>query len=60
MSGGVGVDRPYDLSLSLGVEFGSAAHEEAIGKIRDAAHRHGKKVAIYCQFLLFTFFGFKY
>jgi len=39
---------PFDLSLSLGVAFGSDAHNDAIAKVLSVSHKHGKKVAIYC------------
>jgi len=40
---------PYDLSLSLGVPFGGDAHQEAIVRVREVAHKYGKKAAIYCS-----------
>ncbi|KAI5120420.1 hypothetical protein M0805_006920 [Coniferiporia weirii] len=39
---------PYDLSLNLGVAFGSDAHEDAIQKVLQFSHKYGKKAAIYC------------
>jgi 4-hydroxy-2-oxoheptanedioate aldolase len=39
---------PGDLAASLGVEFGSAAHEEAIIRIREACDKAGKIPGIYC------------
>ena len=42
--------RPFDLSFSLGVKFGSPEHEAAIKTIREAAHKYGKKAAFFCEF----------
>ncbi|KAG7087454.1 hypothetical protein E1B28_013420 [Marasmius oreades] len=39
---------PYDLSISMGVEFGGEEHEAAINKILNACKRHGKIAAIFC------------
>ncbi|KAH8111412.1 Phosphoenolpyruvate/pyruvate domain-containing protein [Phellopilus nigrolimitatus] len=39
---------PFDLSLNLGVDFGSSAHEDAIQKVLEVSHKYGKKAAIYC------------
>jgi len=39
---------PFDLSLSLGVQFGSPEHESAISKVLEVAHKYGKKAAFYC------------
>ncbi|KAJ3856079.1 Phosphoenolpyruvate/pyruvate domain-containing protein [Lentinula lateritia] len=39
---------PFDLALSMGVQFGSEAHEAAISKILASAKKHGKVAAIFC------------
>ncbi|VDB91531.1 unnamed protein product [Peniophora sp. CBMAI 1063] len=39
---------PFDLSIAMGVEFGSKEHEAAIQKILDASHAAGKTAAIFC------------
>ncbi|KAF9260460.1 Phosphoenolpyruvate/pyruvate domain-containing protein [Marasmius fiardii PR-910] len=39
---------PFDLALSLGVEFGSEEHEAAITKVLNACKKHGKVAAIFC------------
>ncbi|EIM84048.1 Phosphoenolpyruvate/pyruvate domain-containing protein [Stereum hirsutum FP-91666 SS1] len=39
---------PFDLALSMGVEFGSEAHEAAIAKILASAKKAGKTAAIFC------------
>ncbi|KAJ3869362.1 Phosphoenolpyruvate/pyruvate domain-containing protein [Lentinula novae-zelandiae] len=39
---------PFDLALSMGVQFGSEAHEAVISKILASAKKHGKVAAIFC------------
>ncbi|KAJ3800155.1 Phosphoenolpyruvate/pyruvate domain-containing protein [Lentinula aff. detonsa] len=39
---------PFDLALSMGVQFGSEEHETAIAKILATAKKHGKIAAIFC------------
>ncbi|KIK64920.1 hypothetical protein GYMLUDRAFT_94405 [Collybiopsis luxurians FD-317 M1] len=39
---------PFDLAMSMGVEFGGEAHEAAIAKILATAQKHGKVAAIFC------------
>jgi len=39
---------PFDLALSMGVEFGGEAHEAAIAKILSTAQKRGKVAAIFC------------
>jgi 4-hydroxy-2-oxoheptanedioate aldolase len=42
---------PFDLGNNIGRPILGAMHQElrdAIGRIKDAAHKHGKKVGIYC------------
>ncbi|KAK1225983.1 hypothetical protein PQX77_000684 [Marasmius sp. AFHP31] len=39
---------PYDLSISMGVEFGGKEHEDAISKILAACKKHKKYAAIFC------------
>ncbi|KAF9074636.1 Phosphoenolpyruvate/pyruvate domain-containing protein [Rhodocollybia butyracea] len=39
---------PFDLALSMGVEFGGEAHEAAIAKILAAAQKHKKVAAMFC------------
>ncbi|EIN13352.1 Phosphoenolpyruvate/pyruvate domain-containing protein [Punctularia strigosozonata HHB-11173 SS5] len=39
---------PFDLALSMGVEFGSQEHEDAIARILAAAKSAGKLAAIFC------------
>ncbi|KAL0061351.1 hypothetical protein AAF712_011809 [Marasmius tenuissimus] len=39
---------PYDLSISIGVEFGGKEHEDAISKILAACKKHKKYAAIFC------------
>ncbi|KAK0236905.1 Pyruvate/Phosphoenolpyruvate kinase-like domain-containing protein [Armillaria nabsnona] len=39
---------PFDLAVSMGVEFGGVEHEAAISKILDACKKAGKAAAIFC------------
>ncbi|KAJ3715757.1 Phosphoenolpyruvate/pyruvate domain-containing protein [Lentinula raphanica] len=39
---------PFDLALSMGVQFGGEEHEAAIAKILASAKKHGKIAAIFC------------
>ncbi|KAJ6524583.1 Phosphoenolpyruvate/pyruvate domain-containing protein [Mycena capillaripes] len=39
---------PYDLAVSMGVEFGGSEHEAAIAKILDATKKAGKVAGIFC------------
>ncbi|KAI0036430.1 Phosphoenolpyruvate/pyruvate domain-containing protein [Vararia minispora EC-137] len=39
---------PFDLSVSMGVQFGGEEHEAAIQRILDATHAAGKIAAIFC------------
>ncbi|KAF8922124.1 Phosphoenolpyruvate/pyruvate domain-containing protein [Mucidula mucida] len=39
---------PFDLSVSMGVDFGSEEHEAAIAKILAACKKAGKTAAIFC------------
>ncbi|KAF5392056.1 hypothetical protein D9757_003277 [Collybiopsis confluens] len=39
---------PFDLAMSMGVEFGGEEHEAAIAKILATAKKHGKVAAIFC------------
>ncbi|KAL0565610.1 hypothetical protein V5O48_016414 [Marasmius crinis-equi] len=39
---------PFDLSISMGVEFGGEEHEAAISKILAACKKHKKCAAIFC------------
>ncbi|KAK7039229.1 putative ribokinase [Paramarasmius palmivorus] len=39
---------PFDLAVSMGVEFGGAEHEAAISKILNACKKAGKVAAIFC------------
>jgi len=39
---------PFDLALSMQVQFGSEEHEAAIAKILASAKKHGKVAAIFC------------
>jgi len=40
---------PFDLAVSMGVEFGGPEHEAAIAKILAACKKAGKVAAIFCQ-----------
>lgn len=40
---------PFDLALSMQVQFGSEEHEAAIAKILASAKKHGKVAAIFCE-----------
>ena len=40
---------PFDLALSMGVEFGSEKHEAAMAKILATAQKHGKVAAMFCE-----------
>jgi 4-hydroxy-2-oxoheptanedioate aldolase len=42
---------PFDLSVAMGVDFGSKEHEGAIQDILAAAHKAGKKAGIFCAFV---------
>ncbi|KAG7447317.1 Phosphoenolpyruvate/pyruvate domain-containing protein [Guyanagaster necrorhizus] len=39
---------PFDLAVSMGVEFGGVEHEAAISKILEACKKAGKSAAIFC------------
>ncbi|KAJ7938360.1 Phosphoenolpyruvate/pyruvate domain-containing protein [Mycena leptocephala] len=39
---------PYDLAVSMGVEFGGDEHEAAISKILEVTHKAGKIAGIFC------------
>jgi 4-hydroxy-2-oxoheptanedioate aldolase len=39
---------PFDLSVSMGVPFGSEEHEAAIAKVLEACKKAGKVAAIFC------------
>lgn len=39
---------PFDLAVSMGVEFGGEEHEEAIAKVLAACQKAGKAAGIYC------------
>ncbi|PBK92698.1 Phosphoenolpyruvate/pyruvate domain-containing protein [Armillaria gallica] len=39
---------PFDLAVSMGVEFGGEEHEAAISRILDACKKAGKAAAIFC------------
>ncbi|KAF7297241.1 putative Phosphoenolpyruvate/pyruvate domain-containing protein [Mycena indigotica] len=39
---------PFDLAVSMGAEFGGAAHEAAIARILEETHRAGKVAGIFC------------
>lgn len=41
---------PFDLAVSMGVEFGGEAHEAAIAKILAACKKAGKTAAIFCKY----------
>lgn len=40
---------PFDLAKSMDVEFGGQEHEKAIAGVLEAAHKAGKKAAIFCK-----------
>jgi 4-hydroxy-2-oxoheptanedioate aldolase len=40
---------PFDLSVSMGVPFGSEEHEAAIAKVLEACKKAGKVAAIFCE-----------
>ncbi|KAE9403738.1 Phosphoenolpyruvate/pyruvate domain-containing protein [Gymnopus androsaceus JB14] len=43
---------PFDLALSMGVEFGSEKHEAAMAKILATAQKHGKVAAMFFLMVL--------
>jgi 4-hydroxy-2-oxoheptanedioate aldolase len=42
---------PFDLAVSMGVEFGGEEHEAAISKVLASCKKAGKIAAIFCEWL---------